>query len=67
VQDLSNTFTLPSYFRTDAGIFYKRDRFRAALNFNNLFDVEYFENSNSGLSVSPAEPFTVQGTVSYEF
>jgi hypothetical protein len=30
-------------------------------------DVEYFENSNSGLSVSPAEPFTVQGTVSYEF
>jgi iron complex outermembrane recepter protein len=65
--DLENTFTLPSYFRTDAGIFYNRDRFKAALNFNNLFDVEYFENSNSGLSVSPAEPFTVQGTVSYEF
>ncbi|PSB48814.1 TonB-dependent siderophore receptor [Cyanosarcina cf. burmensis CCALA 770] len=65
--DLENTFTLPSYFRTDAAIFYKRGQFRAALNVNNLFDVEYFENSNSGLSVYPAEPFTVQGKVSWEF
>jgi iron complex outermembrane recepter protein len=36
--DLDNTFVLPNYFRTDAAIFYNRDRFKAALNFNNLFD-----------------------------
>lgn len=47
--DLENTFTLPSYFRTDAAIFYNRDRFRASLNFNNLFDVDYFESANSDL------------------
>ncbi|MDM9379785.1 TonB-dependent receptor [Chlorogloeopsis sp. ULAP01] len=65
--DLDNTFTLPSYFRTDAAIFYKRDRFRASLNVNNLFDVEYFENSNGALAIYPADPLTVQGTLSWEF
>jgi iron complex outermembrane receptor protein len=63
--DLENTFVLPNYFRTDAAIFYNRDRFKASLNFNNLFDEEYFESAYSDLSVYPGEPFTVQGTVSY--
>ncbi|WP_308726779.1 TonB-dependent siderophore receptor [Chroococcidiopsis cubana] len=65
--DLDNSFTLPSYFRTDAAIFYNRGQFRASLNFNNLFDVDYFESANDDLSVFPGEPFTVQGTVSWEF
>ncbi|MBE9016326.1 TonB-dependent receptor [Chroococcidiopsidales cyanobacterium LEGE 13417] len=65
--DLANTFQLPSYFRTDASIFYKRDRFRAALNFRNLFDADYFEAATSRLRVFYGEPFTVQGTVSWEF
>jgi iron complex outermembrane recepter protein len=65
--DLANTFTLPSYFRTDAAIFYKRDRFRAALNIRNLFDVRYFESAYSDLTVYPAEPLTIQGTVSWQF
>jgi iron complex outermembrane recepter protein len=45
--DLDNSFTLPSYFRTDAAIFYNRGQFRAALNFRNLFDVDYFESAIS--------------------
>jgi iron complex outermembrane recepter protein len=65
--DLDNTFVLPNYFRTDAAIFYNRDRFSASLNFNNLFDKDYFESANDDLSVFLGEPFTVQGTVSYEF
>jgi iron complex outermembrane recepter protein len=65
--DLDNSFTLPSYFRTDAAIFYKRDRFRAALNIRNLFDVNYFESAYSDLTVYPAEPLTVQGTISWQF
>ncbi|PSM45858.1 TonB-dependent siderophore receptor, partial [Chroococcidiopsis sp. CCALA 051] len=65
--DLDNSFTLPSYFRTDAAIFYNRGQFRAALNFRNLFDVDYFESAYSDLSLYPGEPFTVLGTVSWQF
>ncbi|MBW4678304.1 MAG: TonB-dependent siderophore receptor [Desmonostoc geniculatum HA4340-LM1] len=65
--DLGNTFQLPSYLRTDAAIFYKRDSFRTALNFRNLFNINYFETSFSRLNVSPGAPFTVQGTISWEF
>ncbi len=56
--DLPNTYDIPSYLRTDAAIFYNRDQFRAALNFKNLFDVEY---------VDYGQPFTVQGTISWRF
>ncbi|MEH2051279.1 TonB-dependent siderophore receptor [Nostoc sp.] len=64
--DLANTFELPSYLTTDAAIFFKRERFRAALNFKNLFNVDYFESAISRLGVYPGEPFTVQGTISWE-
>jgi iron complex outermembrane recepter protein len=65
--DLDNSFTLPSYFRTDAAIFYKRGRFRIALNVSNLFNVDYFESAYGNLSVYPGQPFTVQGKISWEF
>lgn len=64
--DFNNTYTVPSYFRTDASIFYKRDRFTAALNFKNLFDVDYFESS-LGNRVYYGQPFTIQGTISWQF
>ncbi|MFQ4146035.1 TonB-dependent siderophore receptor [Chlorogloeopsis sp. ULAP02] len=65
--DLANTLELPSYFRTDAAIFYERDQFRAALNFRNLFDVEYYTAWGSGENVYLGNPFTVQGTISWKF
>ncbi|WP_138502814.1 TonB-dependent siderophore receptor [Nostoc sp. PA-18-2419] len=65
--DTLNTFQLPSYLRTDAAIFYKRNRFRAALNFRNLFDVDYFETSFNRYRVFYGDPLTVQGTISFEF
>jgi iron complex outermembrane receptor protein len=65
--DLDNTYEIPSYLRTDAAIFYNRDRLRLALNFRNLFDVEYFENGSSATRVNYGQPFTVQGTVSWQF
>jgi iron complex outermembrane recepter protein len=64
--DFNNTYTVPSYFRTDASIFYERDRFRAALNFKNLFDIDYFESS-LGNRVYYGQPFTVQGAISWKF
>lgn len=66
--DLENSFTLPSYLRTDAAIFYKRNNFRAALNVNNLFDTEYFEAAQYGRAgVFPGAPLTVIGTIGLEF
>ncbi|MBN4006073.1 TonB-dependent siderophore receptor [Nostoc sp. LPT] len=65
--DLANTFELPSYFRTDAAIFYKREAFRVALNFRNLFDVDYFDSAISRVRVFYGDPLTVQGTISWEF
>ena len=65
--DLDNSFSLPSYLRTDAAIFYRRGNLRAALNVNNLFNVRYFESTNGDLRVFPGAPLTVQGTVGFEF
>ena len=66
--DLDNTYEVPSYVRTDAAIYYRRDRWKVGLNFRNLFDIDYFQNSaNSRRGVAPGEPFTVLGTVSVEF
>lgn len=65
--DLENSYDVPSYLRTDASIFYNRDRLRVALNFRNLFDIEYFENSSSATRVNYGQPFTVLGTVSWQF
>ncbi|WP_366931690.1 TonB-dependent siderophore receptor [Nostoc sp. NOS(2021)] len=64
--DLENNFQLPSYLRTDAAIFYKQGQLRAQVNFRNLFNVDYFESATSLLRVYPGEPFTVQGTISWE-
>ncbi len=65
--DLANTFEVPSYFRTDAAIFYEREQFRTALNFRNLFNVDYYQATGSGTLVAPGEPFAVQGTISWRF
>ncbi|WP_084226988.1 TonB-dependent siderophore receptor [Nostoc sp. KVJ20] len=65
--DAGNTFEVPSYLTTDAAIFYKQDRLRAAINIKNLFNVDYFENAFNRLRVSPGAPFTVQGTISWTF
>ena len=65
--DLANSFQLPSYTRTDAAIFYERGKFKTALNFRNLFDIDYFEAADNDLEVYPGDPFTVVGSVSIEF
>jgi iron complex outermembrane receptor protein len=65
--DLANTFELPGYTRTDAVIFYNRDRFRAALNFRNLFNTDYFISAQSRARVFPGEPLTVVGSLAWEF
>ncbi|MGD1936721.1 MAG: TonB-dependent siderophore receptor [Cyanophyceae cyanobacterium] len=67
--DNANTFTLDDYFLTNAVIAYKKDNWRAALNFRNLFDVDYVANARNGRSgfVAPGEEFSVIGSFSIEF
>ncbi|MBD6618561.1 TonB-dependent receptor [Komarekiella sp. 'clone 1'] len=65
--DLDNSYDVPSYVRTDAAIFYNQDKFRVALNFKNLFDVDYFESALDSNRVYYGQPFTVQGTISWKF
>ena len=67
--DNDNSFSLDSYFLTNAAISYERDSWQAALNFRNLFDVNYIQGTENGRSseIYPGQEFTVVGTVSVEF
>lgn len=66
--DRFNTFTLPSYVRTDAVLYYRRNRWRAALNVRNLFDIDYVASSGDFREyVTPGEPLTIIGSLQVEF
>lgn len=65
--DADNSFTVPGYLHTDAALFYRRDKFRIGLNFQNLFNVDYFKSAAFRESVYIGDPFTVIGSVSIEF
>jgi iron complex outermembrane receptor protein len=63
--DLANSFYVPSYALVDAAIYYQKEKFRAALNFKNIFGTRYFDASQSRTSVSPGAPFTILGTIGF--
>jgi iron complex outermembrane recepter protein len=56
---------IPSYVRTDASIFYKKENWRFGLNFKNLFDTTYYYSQ--GYYVRPGDPLTVLATISVQF
>jgi len=64
---LDNSFDLPGYTRWDAALFYERDRFRAQLNFNNIFNRRYFQGARNEVRVVPGAPFDVKGTLAWRF
>jgi iron complex outermembrane receptor protein len=65
--DLENSYEVPSYFLTNAAIYYQRDNWRAALNFKNLFDTDYYVHAFGRQDIRPGAPFTVIGSLSVEF
>jgi iron complex outermembrane receptor protein len=66
--DLENSFELPSYLRTDAAIYYRQNNWRAAINFQNVFNVRYFESTDLGrATVIPGAPFAVIGSFAIQF
>lgn len=69
-RDLDNTYTLSSYFRTDAALFYRRDNWRAQLNIENLLDINYIRSGNydfAGGGVNPGKPLAVSASFAIEF
>jgi iron complex outermembrane receptor protein len=67
--DLTNSFDLDSYFLTNAAIFYRREDWRLALNFKNLFNVDFITGTprTRTRGIEAGEPFTVIGSFSYRF
>lgn len=66
-RDFDNSFSVPSYLRTDASLFYRRDNWRAGINVRNLFDIDYIEAVDTRSRITPGAPFTIIGSVSVEF
>ena len=65
--DLNNSFELGDYVRTDAAIYYRRDHFNAAINFRNLFDIDVPAFAFSRAYVQRTQPFSVVGSISWQF
>jgi len=65
--DLANSFTLPSYIRTDATLFYEQEHWRAGINVKNLFDTDYIAAASGRTRIDPGIPLTVIGSVSVRF
>ncbi|MGD1851796.1 MAG: TonB-dependent siderophore receptor [Cyanophyceae cyanobacterium] len=64
--DFANSFDVDGYFIANAVIAYESDNWKAAVNFRNLFDVDYIEsvfNSRERANY-PGEGFTVLGSFS---
>ncbi|WP_348982710.1 TonB-dependent siderophore receptor [Brasilonema octagenarum] len=65
--DLANSFQIKDYLRTDAALYYRRDRFQAALNVRNLFDIDYASSAYGRNYINRGEPFIITGSISWEF
>ena len=53
--------------RWDAGIYYARNRFKASVYLENLFDEDYAAASINEFQVYPGAPFNVRAKLSYTF
>jgi iron complex outermembrane recepter protein len=65
--DLANSFSLPSYLRADAAVFYKRPRWKLSINFKNLTNKRYFEAGTNWDRIDVGIPFTVLGSLTFTF
>jgi iron complex outermembrane receptor protein len=60
-------FILDGYLRTDAAIYYRRNRFNAGINIRNLFDIDYASFAYGNTYIVRDQPFTITGSISWEF
>ncbi len=65
--DIENSFQLDPYTVFDIAVFYRRDDFNLALNFNNIFDTNFISSAGTRTSISPGPPFEFRGSFSWGF
>jgi iron complex outermembrane recepter protein len=65
--DLSNSFQLDDYLRTDAALYYRGDGFKAAINVRNIFDTDYARSADGTTYIRRGAPFSITGSISWEF
>ncbi|MBW4619679.1 MAG: TonB-dependent siderophore receptor [Cyanosarcina radialis HA8281-LM2] len=65
--DLANSFQVDGYLRTDAALYYRRDGLNAAINIRNLFDNDYVLSAFGAFSAQRDIPFTITGSISWQF
>lgn len=65
--ELNNSFTVKDYFRTDAALYYREGGLKAAINIRNLFDTDYASFSYGRNYIQRGAPFTITGSISWEF
>lgn len=64
--DLSSNFTIPSYVRTDAALYYRHNNFQVGLNFKNLLNETYFQSA-SPRSVTYVTPRQIELNFKWQF
>ncbi|TXG79981.1 MAG: TonB-dependent receptor [Thermomicrobiales bacterium] len=71
--DLANSFELPGYVRMDAALYYRipniftRTNMVAQLNIQNLLNQQYYAQAQTRTIIDPGAPFTVIGSLKFEF
>ncbi|BEV02582.1 TonB-dependent siderophore receptor [Novosphingobium olei] len=65
---ISNTVRLPAWTRVDAAVFYElNDRLSLQLNFENLFDTDYFPSAHTDNNITTGKPINARLTVRAKF
>jgi iron complex outermembrane recepter protein len=65
--DLDNSVQVENYFRTDAALYYRWGRLNTAINIRNLFNTDYVSSTFGRLFNDRGDPFTITGSISWEF
>jgi catecholate siderophore receptor len=63
----SNQVELPGFTRIDAVVYYRVNRYRLALNAENLLDTRYYSTANGDNNISPGTPRNLQLSVRVMF
>ncbi len=64
----NNTVTLPGFARVDAALFWDiNENFKAQLNVENVFDIDYYSTAHSDNNITPGSPRAAYFTLTSKF
>ncbi len=65
--DVSTQVKLPSYTRTDVGVYYEAENYRLAFNVENMLDEKYYTSGSRDTRIYPGTPRQVSLTYNVYF